>query len=349
MGTAPSTVSPAGRRHGTGSRSPAAPSFQELSRNYVAWAGPVYTEVLGKVWTVSATAYCPPERTDPGEAPWPPADRELAAAPLPGERLWPEEAWPALWAAAQAASTPLTCVIGWRNESSARAEGATHVGAADAPPRPLPVPPLPVPQLPVPPQPASGPAGPPGRPAPSVRVPAPREVSAPQPLAAGRPPAPVRLVEPVRAPARPVSKTLWRLPIPAALGAAALVGAAVGAVITALVSGGSPAAPPAAPVTIQLVVPSAAGQAPDTLLSYRDGALSAGQSTARLAVWSGGSAASASTCAAALRATQAAAPIPASAGLRLCVELTGQPGRYGVVEVTTVSPASVTALATVWP
>lgn len=148
---------------------------------------------------------------------------------------------------------------------------------------------------------------------------------------------------------QPVSKTLWRLPIPAALGAAALVGAAVGAVITALVSGGSPAAPPAAPVTIQLVVPSAAGQAPDTLLSYRDGALSAGQSTARLAVWSGGSAASASTCAAALRATQAAAPIPASAGLRLCVELTGQPGRYGVVEVTTVSPASVTALATVWP
>ena len=315
-----------------GQREPAVPPFEELCRNHVAWAGPVYTEVLAKVWTISATAYSPPERTDPGEAPWPPADRDVAAVPRPAEGLWPEQAWPALWAAAQAASSPLTCVIGWRNERSARSAGATHLGAADAPARPLPVPP----QLVQP------------QPPPPVHVPAPRKLPVAEPLP-GAPPDPARRAEPVRVPARAVSRTWWRLPVPAALGVAAVVGAAVGAVITALASGGSSAAPPAPPVTIQLVVPSGAGPAPGTVLSYQNQALSAGPATARLATWSGKSDPSAADCAGTLRAPPSAAPITAAGGERICVQLTGQPARYGFILVQTAGHASVTALATIWP
>lgn len=305
----------------------AGPSFRDLSRGYVGWAGPVYTEVLGKVWTVSATAYCPPERTRPEPVPWPPGDRDLAPAPRPGDGDWPEEAWPGLWAAVQAASTPLTCVVGWRNQSSARAEGATHVGVADAPPRSLP-------------RPVVIPA--------QERVP-PIPVQRPQPDLV-RPVKPVPGPETARAkPGVPAGRPARRLPVPAAIGAAAVIGAGVGALITALVTGGSPAAPPTAPVTIQLVVPVSAPPAPGTLLRYRDGVLSAGASAARLAVWTGGPAPSAATCAATLRATPAAAPISATPGVRVCVELTGQPARYGVVGITAVSPAAVTAEATIWP
>ncbi|HZR52592.1 MAG TPA: hypothetical protein VFB06_24145 [Streptosporangiaceae bacterium] len=289
---------------------PAVPSFQELSRDYVAWAGPVYTEILGKVWTVSATAYCPPERTEPGAAPWPPAGQDLGTAPPPAEGLWPEQTWPALWTAAQTASMPLTCVIGWRDTSSARAEGATHVGAADAPARPLPALPQVTPQV--------------------------------TPL-----PMPPAKAEPLPGSA-PATKPPERRPIAVALGVAAVIGAAVGAAITALATGGS-AAPPAQPVRIQLVVPASAQPAPGTLLRYLAGALSAGQATARLAMWPGASAPSATACANTLRATQAATPIPAEQGERVCVQLTGQPARYGVIEVTTMSPSSVTAQATIWP
>lgn len=292
---------------------PAGPSFQELSRDYVAWAGPVYSEILGKVWTVSATAYCPPERTEPGAAPWPPADQDLGTAPRPAEGLWPEQAWPALWTAALAASMPLTCVIGWRDKSSARAEGATHVGAADAPARPLPVPPQVTP---------GRPDAPPGQ---TQHV----------PTGSG-------------GPAGPATKPPERRPIAVALGVAAVIGAAVGAAITALASGGS-AAPSVPPVRIQLVVPASAQPAPGTLLRYLAGALSAGQATARLAMWSGASAPSATACANTLRATQAATPVPAEQGERVCVQLTGQPARYGVIEVTTMSPSAVTAQATIWP
>jgi hypothetical protein len=302
----------------------AGPSLQDLSRNYATWAGPVYTAILGRVWEVTATADCPPERTEPEQAPWPPAGRELAPAPRPAEGLWPQDAWPALWAAAQAASSPLTCVVGWRDASSARLDGATHVGAAGAPARPLPVPP---------------------RPLPPVRVPAPREIPAPEPV----PPA-IRVPKPEPVPPRSTSlgsKPAGRVAIPVALAAAAVIGAAVGAVITALVSGGPTGA---APVTIQLDVPSAVNPGPGALLRYQDGALLAGEAAARLAMWSGGSsAASAAACAAALRATTATAPIQPVRGVRICVELTGQPARYGLIEVTTVSPSSVTTLATIWP
>lgn len=317
---------------------PAVPSFQKLSRNYVAWAGPVYAEILGKVWTVSATAYCPPERTEPGEAPWPPADQDLGTAPRPAEGLWPEQAWPALWTAAQAASMPLTCVIGWRDKSSARAEGATHVGAADAPARPLPVPLQVTPRRP---------DAPPGE---TPGVPVSRPEPLPMSLAKAEP-------LPVSAPAQstgsgestgPATKPPERRPIAVALGVAAVIGAAVGAAITALASGGS-AAPPAQPVRIQLVVVASAQPAPGTVLRYLAGALSAGQATARLAMWSGASAPSATACANTLRATQAATPIPAEQGERVCIQFTGQPARYGVIEVTTMSPSSVTAQATIWP
>jgi hypothetical protein len=147
----------------------------------------------------------------------------------------------------------------------------------------------------------------------------------------------------------PAGRPARRLPVPAAIGAAAVIGAGVGALITALVTGGSPAASPTTPVTIQLVVPASAPPASGTLLRYRDGALSAGESATRLAVWTGGSAPSAAACAATLRTTPASAPISATPGVRVCVALTGQPARYALIQVGTVSPASVTTLATIWP
>jgi hypothetical protein len=144
-------------------------------------------------------------------------------------------------------------------------------------------------------------------------------------------------------------RTLWRLPNPAALGAAVVAGVALGAVITALASSGSPATPPAAPVTIQLVVLSGTGPVQDTLLSYLGGVLSAGQATARLAKWSGKSDPSAAGCADTLRASPPATRTVPMADERICVELTGQPARYGYILVKTARQTAVTALATIWP
>jgi hypothetical protein len=318
---------------------PTGPDLQELRRSYARWAGPVYERIVGPVWEASPTAFCPPESTSPEPALWPPAaGQELVPAGMaPEDGLWPEETWPALWVAAQAASTPLTCVVGWQHASSARAEGATHLGAADASERRLPA----VSGW----KPVAQAAEPDEPPLTSAKVPESGhgQVAGSEP--AGRP----GLVGSSALVTR--SERPRRLLISAGFAAAALAGAAIGAVITALVSGGSPS-PTAAlpePITIQVIVPASTEPGQDALLRYRDGALSAGDSTARLSVWTSGAAPTTATCASALSAAPSPVPVTARAGLMVCLELTGQQPRYGLIDVTKVQAASVTTVVTFWP
>jgi len=323
----------------TGNSDPGGPELEELERSYKRWAGPVYTRIVARVWNAPPTAYCPPEQTLPEPAPWAPVARDRKPGPDPGEGLWPEESWPALWAAARAARAPLICVVGWQRASSARSDDATHLGAADAPSRPLPLTsarrrqePVATPRLP---QPVNAPRAP--KPALPANSSAELDNAGPDEASAKR------------------SLRPGRLPISAKLGVAALGGAVIGVAVTIAIAKGAAtptAAPPPPPITFQVTLPASAKPTPGSLVQYHGGTgrtVSPGQSAARIAAWPGGSAIRAAGCAKALGTAPTGKQVNAHRGLKICVELKGQPKLYGVIEITAVTPASAMATATIWP
>lgn len=346
------------------------PGLRELEHGYRNWAGLVYAQIMSGTWDAPATASLPPVTTQPEEPVWAPPVRRAKPGPTPPSGPWAEKAWPEVWAAAAAASEPLTCVIGWQHISSARFEDATHIGVADAPFRPPPTveyedssalpgptrslelrPPQPV--APSVPKVSAVPDGPPAG--------APQTSVAKQDAGLG----PGRAVwhgeEPVGRRSRRDRGPAW-----AKLAAAAAVGAAVVGVAVALASPGAPSSASHAPspspsalasgtgaagppVLLQIVIPAGSQPAADSLVQYHSHVLSRGQSTARIALWPGGSAASPAACASAVATAPVVAPVKAHPGLWLCVELKGSPSQYGLIDVTAVTKNVVTAMATLWP
>jgi len=309
----------------SGGSDPGAPQLDELERNYIRWAAPVYAQMLVKVWEAPSTASFAPELTLPEPALW-----ELAAdlpepGPRPDEGLWPEEAWSALWTALQAARQPLICVVGWPHESSARSEAATHLGAADAPARALPV---------------------------TLRREGPELVAPHNEQALEEPQSPGPITPPAdlplpatgpasEPPAEPPAGWLQRpsrLSTRGKVGAAALGVAAVVAVIVAG-TGPGPVTTSTPPITLQVRFPAWVKPIVDSLVQYADGTLSAGKSTARIAVWSGSSAPGPASCMSALKVAPAATRVTPRAGLRICIQLKGQPAKYGNVEISKVTRA----------
>lgn len=321
----------------SGESDPGGPPFNELERDYVRWAAPVYARMLVKVWEAPSTASFAPELTGPEPALWESAAGRPEGGPRPDEGFWPEETWSALWTAVQAVRQPLICVVGWQHESSARSEAATHLGAADAAARALPVaPPREEPDLVAPDEKQA-----------LEDLPSPVPVTPPAdlPLPATRPASQPPAERPAGWLQRP-----RRLSTRGKVGAAALGVAAIAAVVAVIVAGtdSGPVTTPAPPVTLQVRFPASAKPIADSLIQYADGTLSAGQSTARMAVWSGSPAPGPASCLSALKAAPAAARVRARAGLRICIQLKGQPARYGNVEISKVTKAAVTAVATIW-
>jgi hypothetical protein len=322
----------------SGGSDPGAPQLDELERNYIRWAAPVYARMLVKVWQAPSTASFAPELTRPEPVLWEPAADRPEQGPRPDEGLWPEEAWSALWTAVQTVRQPLICVVGWQNESSARSEAATHLGAADAPARALPVAP--------------------GREEPELVA-----LYDEQALGELRPPVPVTppadLPLPATGPAseppgEPPAGWLQRpsrLSTRIKVGAAALGVAAIAAVVAVIVTGtgSGPVTTSTPPITLQVSFPASVKPIVDSLIQYAAGTLSVGQSTARMAVWSGSAASGPASCITALKAAPAATNVTARAGLRICIQLKGKPAKYGNVEITKVTKVAVAAVATIWP
>jgi hypothetical protein len=332
----------------TGPSEPEAPDFEELERGYREWAAPVYARMLAGPWDASATAYSEPVMTQPEQAVWnPPARRPKPGLP-PATGPWAEQAWPLVWAAALAAREPLTCVIGWQRMSSARFEDATHIGVADAPMRPPPrvdyaepgARPGPLKSKPLK----------PADPKPTEEVlalKAPSLSAIADNPAAGAPEKPA----PTRPGATPTGRRslLDRLPARIKLAVAAAVGAAVVGLAVAIISPGPAPAPTGPPLLLQVVIPVSDHQTAASIVQYRGGVLLPGQSTARMALWSGSPAAGSAACASRVAAAPIAAPVQARPGLQMCVELKGVPSRYALLEIAAVTKAAVTATATLWP
>jgi hypothetical protein len=256
---------------------PVTPEFEELARGYRDWAAPVYEQVLTDPWLAPATADPRPVATQPERPVWPPPTRQPEPGEPPARGPWPQQAWPAVWAAAMAAREPLTCVIGWQQLRTARFEDATHIGVADAPFQPLPeirytelpvervpVKPAPVKPAPVKPAPVKPvPVKPaPVKPVPVKPAPAERWLAETGPPLMERPGGPSR-TGPSQAGSsqagRPyggppdVSRTRRdRVPEWARLAAAAAAGAAVVGVLVGVFSSGGPA-----PVVTAATVPTA--------------------------------------------------------------------------------------------
>jgi hypothetical protein len=325
----------------SGGFDPGAPQLDELERNYIRWAAPVYARMLVKVWEAPSTASFAPELTGPEPTLWEPA-AERPERPRPDEGLWPEEAWSDLWTAVQTVRQPLICVVGWQHESSARSEAATHLGAADAPARALPVAPWrEEPELVAPHEKQT-----------LEDLPSPVPVTPPAdvPFPATRPVSVLPAERPAERPAGWLQRPS-RLSPRGKVGAAALGLAAIAAVVAVIVAGtdSGPATTSTPPVTLQVSFPASVKPIADSLIQYADGTLSAGRSTARVAVWSGSSAPGPASCMSALKAAPAATGVTARAGLRICIQLKGRPAKYGNVEITKVTRAAVTAMATIWP
>jgi hypothetical protein len=142
----------------------AGPALEELRQQYAHWAAPVYQEIMTPVWDLPHSPFRRPAVTVPAAPPWDEQDGGVEydlseRVPHPGEGLWPAGTWPALWAAALATTGSFTCVVGWPYARSARRDGVTHLGVADAPER-----------------------GEPLVPARIVRAPAPKPSDAPEPV-----------------------------------------------------------------------------------------------------------------------------------------------------------------------
>jgi hypothetical protein len=322
----------------TGESKPIAPELDDLERDYPRWAAPVYTRILAPVWNASPTVYSPLVRTQPEEALWAYPRRPKPGPPVP-PGPWAKDSWPTIWAAVQATSEPLTCVVGWQHMSSALREDTTHIGIADAPSKPLPVVEYEEPITPKLTARAMEESAKPLSPAPS-NVPV---------CQSGDP----RTAPVTKLPdKRPAS---WRslanrLPIGAQLALAAVAGAAVAGVIAAIIPSGTPAAPVDPPVTFQITIPASDQPTADSLIQYNSrGALSSGQSAARIAVWADSSIPKPADCAARLAAVPTVTPVAAHVRQLICVEFKGQPSRYGMLIITKFTKAAFTAKATIWP
>ena len=103
------------------------------------------------------------------------------------------------------------------------------------------------------------------------------------------------------------------------------------------------------PVILQVVIPASPHQTIGSLIEYRGDSLSPGRSATRIARWSDDQAANPEACASTVAAAPNAEPIKVHQNLWLCVELKGKPSRYGLIDVTAVTKAEVTATATLWP
>jgi hypothetical protein len=315
---------------------PRVPRLEDLALRYPQWAGPVYREVMERVWNAPPAVSRLPQRTIPEPVRWAPAPEMRAAAALPAPGPWPQDAWPALWDAANAAAGPVTCVVGWEHMRSARFEEATHIGVADAPARP--VPPLEDLGQPAPPAKEDVVQARPADPGGLTRI-ATRTDRGPVPASPGSSPD----APPAGRPSQPA-----RIPMPAKLAAAGVAGAIIGGIVAAAISGGSGSALSGPPLVAGIVVPAGAGVG--DVLRYQAGALSPGQSVARMAAWAPpGAPSGAAACATELSAVAAAASVKARPGLQICVQLAGQPARYGLIAVSTVGTGSVSATATFWP
>lgn len=309
---------------------PRGPDWADLVANYARWAGDLYSEVVGPVWGKPRTEIGPHRLTTPEAVPWEPGRGPDSYKPgaYPEEGAWAEDAWPVLWAALQAADKPLTCVIGWEHEKTARSDGVTHLGAADAPARPLPQSrALSIPQLPQSPESDGLTTG-----------------TLERPAEPGKPPLEESL---------PALPGWWRrlpssMPISARITAAAVGVAAVVVAVIEITSSGASPPPPSQGTSRQVIVPSSSAPTRDSLLEYRAGALSPGQAANRMAVWSGG-VPGADACSSRLAAASSTKPVSAHPGLALCLELKGRPTKYEFIEITKVTNHSVTATATTWP
>jgi hypothetical protein len=144
------------------------PTLEDLREQYARWAAPVYQAVMTPVWVLPHSPFRQPTVTVPAAPPWAGYDGAVEydfsePVPYPGEGLWPASAWTTLWAAILTSAVPFTCVVGWPQANSARRDGVTHVGAADAPERDEPLAPpclirVPTAKLSEPAEPAPGPA-----------------------------------------------------------------------------------------------------------------------------------------------------------------------------------------------
>ena len=353
-----------------GAVDPGGPSLDELWSNYARWAAPVYAEVMTPLWRAPMSLSRLPAATQPGAAPWQPtAHSQAGPVPCPGTGLWPAQMWPLLWAAAMATPDPLTCVVGWQRAGSARRDGVTHLGAANAPHREAPITPQPEP-----------------RPAPEPE----RLVLAPPPEAASAdadltPPSLVPAAGPATrrdeliarlARARVLART-WqpacarllaqirvhasvRLPASAHLPHAiswislsrraklcvsiAMAAVAAGVLVIALAPNPAPAPPSVTHVTIM----SASQPARDSLFDYQHGTLWPGPRTARLAPLPDASPASRAACVARLGSNPPSQVRPRR-GQRICLKLKGQPTSFGIAAIEDATPTSVKAAVTIWP
>ena len=331
------------------------PGLDELLGSYPKWAATVYAKVMTPLWDTPMSVPRLPTATQPGAAPWQPS-LQLAAEPVPcpGTGLWPAQTWERLWAAAMAVPDPLTCVVGWQRANSARRDGVTHLGAADAPLREPPIAPQPAPDPETPvlaPPPAARPddaevESPQPVPAPDVvpdAVPQPDAVSVPDAV-----PDAVRASETVRsrARARPSrASSSISLSRRAKIGVSScLVAAAAVALVVALTENGTPAPPS---VTF-IAITSSGPPIPGAFLAYQHGMLRPGPRTARMAPLSGAFPASRAACLTQLGHTSASQLRPRP-GQRICLELNGQPASYAIAAIEAVTPSSVKAAETIWP
>jgi hypothetical protein len=125
-------------------RNAAPPLLAGLRAGYRGWAAQLYEDVMRPVWEESGLRLQEPRTSTPAPPPWPAALSHpiRGLTPLaPSAQVpdtWPYEGWDYLWAAAAQSPDQLTCVIGWPRATTARFEGVTHLGAAEAPRREIP-------------------------------------------------------------------------------------------------------------------------------------------------------------------------------------------------------------------
>lgn len=347
---------------------PDGPSFEEIRSNYSQWAAPVYTEIMAPLWQTPVPASHSPVTTQRREAPWNPGiRRQVGLVPRPGTGLWPAQTWPFLWAAAMATSAPLTCVVGWQHVGSARRDGVTHLGAANAAYREIPI----LPQ----PEPEPEPIVPARQVSPPELVPAQR-LSPPETAADEASFEPPQLDLETGAVPRgdnPIARRRWSgsiariqvltnirlrpgVRVPATLSRISLsrraklgvsIGlAAVVAITLVIALGGGPA--PNKPVSVTYVtITSKARATPRSLLVYQHLTLLPGPRTVRIALLAGTSPANRAVCVVQLGRMPPNQVHPRT-GQRICLKLKGQPISYGIAIIERATTDSVMATITIW-
>jgi hypothetical protein len=108
---------------------PALPSLADWQSNYVAWAGPTYSEWCRLEWTNHYMDTAGKKTSEPVEVRWGPAPSVEPTA-LPENPvavlLFPEPEAEAVWASGAATTSPFTLVTGWRNTDLIDASLVSH-------------------------------------------------------------------------------------------------------------------------------------------------------------------------------------------------------------------------------